>query len=305
MLDDTKIYGLKKLVLIVLLLGINTAFSQTLPFTKSLSYNSRTQNGKIFIFDQNETVTNSNAVGQEKGSAVIAYKGSRFTIEHIDSLNGDLTIKFLPFKLARQKNSPNTSKYTSASLKNRLTYNVKSNPENDSITSKSVGNNIRYFTLSSHKANTSVSAYADSITKWTVSLGTLTNPFKLRPTKGQFTSNLNLGTAIFAQYKFSENWAGGGILGISLTSITLDSASTTGHVLTTSERPAITPSVSFLIAYKNINFTLGVGIDYINTTTDIEKSWIFNKKPWIGFGIGISLFNGSVASISTVAIAGQ
>ena len=302
MLNYLKTYNLKKLILISLLLGFNTAFSQTLPFTKSISYHNSIQNGKVFIFDQNETITNSNAVGQEKGSSVIAYKGSRFTIEHMDSLNGDLTIKFLPFKLVRQKN---TSKYSSTSLKNRITYNVKNNPENDSITIKSVGNNIRYFTLSSHKASASVSAYADSIPKWTVSLGTLTNPFKLRPTKGQFTSNLNLGTAIFAQYKLSENWSGGGILGISLTSVTLDSASTTGHVLTTSERPAITPSLSFLIAYKNVNFTLGVGIDYINTTTDIEKSWIFNKKPWIGFGIGISLFNGSVASMSTVAISEQ
>lgn len=293
------------------LFAANSLFSQNL--FRLPRYSIKGQSGKVYIFNQNDTVVNSTALGQKIGPPIVAYKGTRFTIEHIDSLNGNLTIKFLPFKALIQNNANSTQRYTPASLASRAQYNFLTDPLTISGISPRAARaaeldpsgNTRYFEITNSQASVSISSYADTVARWTVSLGALTTPFKLRPSKGLFTSNLNLGTAVSIQYQASVNWAIGGIIGLSLSSVTLDSASTGGLLSTPSERPAITPSFSALVSYKNINFTLGVGIDYINTETNIEKAWIFNKKPWIGFGIGLSLFNGTIATTGVTAIAGQ
>ncbi len=139
--------------------------------------------------------------------------------------------------------------------------------------------------------------------KFTVNFGTLVTPFKFRPTKSLFTSNLNLGSMANFQLETGRGWSVGALLGISLSQVTLDSLSTNYKVKTTTDRPALTPSFSFMTSNGKVDFTLGFGIDYINRTSIIEQSWIFNGKPWIGFGIGISLFsnNNSTAKKTTAS----
>ena len=289
---------MKRIIILIILQlwGFNALFSQNLK-DKTTVYTIDDYKGKTYIFDQNQIITESNAVGKYKTRPTTAYKGSRFTVEHVDSLTGELTIKFLPWKPMAKKNT-DTLSYSKLKLNNRLTYNYKQEPGKSTAFPKDPTDNTRYFSMTNGQAYSSISAYVED-TKWNISLGMLTTPFKLRPTNSIFTSNLNLGTAISVQYKVNDDFAWGGIMGISVSSITMDSASTKGHVITTTDRPALTPSINSLISYKNINVTLGVGIDYINKTTVTERSWIYNGKPWIGFGIGVSLFNSTGSNLSS------
>ena len=55
-----------------------------------------------------------------------------------------------------------------------------------------------------------------------------------------------------------------------------------------------------------------MGLDFISKPTDIasmtnpEAGWIYNGKPWIGIGLGFSLFsNGSSKSNTTPPLADQ
>ena len=107
----------KILISIVLqLLGFSTLFSQNLK-DKTTGYSIDNYRGKTYIFDQNQTITESDAVGKYKTKPRTVYKGSRFTIEHVDSLTGELTIKFLPWK-PTAKNDADTSTYSKLKINN-------------------------------------------------------------------------------------------------------------------------------------------------------------------------------------------
>ena len=159
-------------------------------------------------------------------------------------------------------------------------------------------NNIRFFLISKDEFLTYAEEYTKT-SKFEFSFGTFTYPFKFRPQKSYFTSNLSLGSSVAGKYQLNKNNSIGVIIGLSLSSVTLDSASTKGVVKTSTDRPALTPSIGAVYAYKNINFTLGWGWDFINRPSPVERSWIYHGKNWIGFGIGINLFNTASPNTST------
>jgi hypothetical protein len=187
--------------------------------------------------------------------------------------------------------------------------------------------NVRYFRMLETDFNSCCIEYKKT-QNWDINFGVLTTPFKLRVFgKFAFTNNVSIGTSIYIQKKLSTDWSWGLVGGLSLTSVTLDASSTNIYpdgttsdnvtttnktpITTSSTRPAFTPSVSALITYKNISLTLGVGADYINKPTAIatnanpEAGWIYNGRPWIGIGFGVSLFNNSKPVTTTTPDATQ
>jgi len=294
------------LVLVILLLG-STIFAraQTVKDTTTaqttLNKNALTANpqgsmtaykGKTYIFDSNHDLWTCDAAGYSSASdsIKIAFKGYLFQVVSVfvDSKTSttELVIKFQNFP----RNDPD----------HRNMYNLLPSHKDDP---KITNENSRYFVISQNDFSTICSEYI-SPHSTTVTFGTFTTPFKFRPTKSLFTSDLTLGTVAYLNLKFSDALSYGVAAGISLTSVTLDSLSTKGKTRSSSDRPALTPSFSYVLSYNNVSFTFGVGIDYINKTTDIERSWIFNGKPWFGFGIGLNLF-GASNSNSTAANSGQ
>ena len=177
---------------------------------------------------------------------------------------------------------------------NRVTYNFKSPQDKTPF----------FFSLDSTTFANSCSEYT-YVGNWDITFGTFTTPFKFRHNPLLFTNNLNLGTSICFQVKKGPNWSLGFVGGLSLSSITLDNFSTKGAVPSSTERPAVTPSLNLMIGYKNINLMFGLGWDYINKTSPLEESWIYNGKHWVGVGVGISLFNSNPATASTVKAEGQ
>lgn len=247
--------------------------------------------GKIYIFDAYEKVKNCDALGTSDNSEITVTKGALYTIERVMN-NKDLVIKFLPWK--------KKAEYQTEQKK----YNVKMLASEATKDAPIPEDNTKFFLLTATTFTTSCSEYIFQ-QKWDFTFGTLTTPFKFRHNPFLFTTNLNLGALVAYQRKFATNWSWGIVGGLSLSSVTLDSFSTKGFVMTNTERPAVTPTISGMIGYKNINITLGLGWDFINKTSTMEESWIYAGKRWIGVGIGISLFNASSSSPMTPPASGQ
>lgn len=254
---------------------------------------------KTYIFDAYEPVKECNALGAIIDANPTALKGSLFTVERVTE-KGDLVIKFLIWNLPREIKK---NKYDIA-LANRETYNFKIDPSRIKANGVIPRDNEKFFLLEKTTFNKSCSEYTIQQT-WDIAFGTLTTPFKFRHDPFLFTTNLNLGTSVSFQKKFFTNWSWGIVAGLSLSSVTLDSFSTKGTVVTSTERPTVTPSLSAMIGYKNINLTLGLGWDLINKVSTLEESWVYHGKRWIGIGIGVSLFNSNASTQTTTPQPGQ
>lgn len=237
--------------------------------------------GKTYIFDAYEQAIECDILGTPAGTLTLMLKGSLFTVVRVPDAT-HLVIKFLKWKSDQSKISK---------------YNYK--------VAAADSNTIEiFFLLDKSVFDASCSEY-EFEQKWDINFGALTTPFKFRLSPFQFTPNLNLGTSVSYQRKFSKNWAWSIVGGISLASVSLDSFSTKGIIINATERPAVTPSVHGMLCYKTINLTLGIGWDFINRPSEIEKNWIYHRKTWIGIGIGVSLFNSNNTAQSTKAEKGQ
>ena len=244
--------------------------------------------GKSYVFNGNVQIVECDAVGHSiSANPANAIKGSVFDVVSIISPDCDLVIQFHVWK-----------NIDPTSFIKRQMYNYKSTADKDVSTITKSNDNIRYFILKKNDMINICSEYVNPRTP-TVAFGTFSMPFKFRPSKSNFTSNLSLGTSVYVNSQLTTNSSCGFVVGLSLSSVSLDSLSTNGKIKTSSDRPAITPSFSLVYAYKNINFIFGVGADYINKTSAIEQNWIYNGKPWLGFGIGINLFSAASTQTTT------
>jgi hypothetical protein len=253
-----------------------------------LKCNIQAYKNKVFIFDGDTKIVECDAFGIpiDIKRITTAPKGSVFTVTHVDGDNCNLVITF-------------RGKFIDSEKQVKLNYKIIYN-DSKALTDFDLNKdeNIRKFLLSKDEFTNSTSEYTGS-GKFDITFGSFVIPFKFRPTKSLFTSNLNLGGAAYFNYKLNTNNSIGAVTGISLSSVTLDSLSTDYKVKTSSERPALTPSLSVVYSHKNVNFSVGMGWDFINKTSVIENSWIFNGKKWVGFGIGINLFTANTGSANT------
>jgi len=305
--------------------------------------------GKSFVFDQNTIINecDTNGVLTTPLSKPVAQQGQRFLVKAITP-DGHLVIslwiwglnRHVPESLYPLKNPDSTIRSVNGKHKEtklyrqidmiskRETFNFKEYAYKyyAPATIKSTNDNVRYFLISQDSLKKYSSEYKE-VPEWTITFGVLTTPFKLRLSKFSFSNNLSVGGAVYIQRKINDNWSWGGVVALSLSSVTLDANSTyvypegtteasrntlSPSALTTSTtRPAFTPSLHALFSYKTINFIFGVGADYINkptnigTSTNPEAGWIYNGKPWIGIGFGISLFGNNNTTNATKATPGQ
>ncbi len=295
--------------------------------------------GKSYVFQKAIRIVECNEVGEIIKNAIqpIAPKGITFTVQGTTK-NGDLIISFWIWSLkkpvqenvnslkqvvftAKSIDSLNDEKKEEGAFKQRdilikrETFNFKAYSYKQYVPSSidSVNDNRRYFLLGKDILTNYCAEYKE-VKKWQINYGTLVTTFKLRFNKFSFSNNLSVGGAVYYQRKKDSVWSWGGIGALSLSSVTLDAASTNLHttpLLTTSTtRPAFSPSIHGVLTYKNINFTLGVGWDILSKPTDIatatnpEAGWIYNGKPWLGIGLGFNLFNNS-ATKATANTPGQ
>lgn len=141
-----------------------------------------------------------------------------------------------------------------------------------------------------------VKVYNRGIKNSVFTLGLVTMPMKLRLGKNfDFQGNLSLGTTAGAKFrvsKYNPNFLNL-LLGLSISTITLDSFSTGGRV---SGQPinnmaVFSPSLGMVFEFGKAQAGIFYGWDFLNKANQLQYQWIHNKRPWISIGFGFSIFS--------------
>jgi hypothetical protein len=104
-------------------------------------------------------------------------------------------------------------------------------------------------------------------------------------------SDLNLGTTIGVTWR----WMRGGMatssfqLGLSVTSIDVDSMTTRGRVVDPITASAFTPSLTLQLHVGQ--YSLGVTGGWDIPGGQLAADWAYRNKPWLGLGIGLNLLS--------------
>lgn len=127
--------------------------------------------------------------------------------------------------------------------------------------------------------------------------GTISYLARIRPKIGgvnsRWSTDLNLGLTAGIRKNYGKNIGLSLLGGLSITKVNLDSISTNGAIMTTSEKPALTYSLNLLFSYQNFSIGFGIGKDWINADSKETSSWIYNKKIFYSIGFGINIFRSS------------
>ncbi len=203
----------------------------------------------------------SSNLGVAVGTVTLVPGNSKFTI--VSFTNTDYIIQFWLFGDA-----------TKAAL-----YN---------FTAVAAPNNLRYFII----PKTDLVFYAIKIVnKCSATYGAAVLPFKYRPQfGGDFSKDValsNLGGIRFSTR--TGRLSGSFVIGIGISSVTLDSLNTNGGVLDASEKAAISFPVGLVVQFERLQIGLFTGWDRISRS-DVH-GWTYQAKPWFALGIGFSIFS--------------
>jgi hypothetical protein len=229
---------------------------------------------KTYVIGQNVTLSPCDAVGTASGAAAqIINRGFEFRVDVVRT--NDLVIHFL--------------KWTNDAAKNTAYFNSVAPAKSPSI----------YFILP-------LSEFAKAVEKHPkapFALGIAVIPIKMRFGGGSannndkrhfsFESSVSLGFSVginvkLDKSKFTARNNIAFLTGISLTSVPLDNFTTKGFLKSSTNNASITGHIGIL--YQIDNFQIGIfsGIDYL--AGRIGEEWKYRNKPWIGLGIGFSIF---------------
>lgn len=130
-------------------------------------------------------------------------------------------------------------------------------------------------------------------------VGIPTIPAKLRfgnggngdnPRYFRFDGNVSLGLSGGYKYSFGEDgkYAINTMVGFTIASVTVDSLTTKGRVNTNTSAASFSPHFGFVFDFQSFQFGLYTGIDLLYG--EPNKYWVYRNQPWLGIGIGYSLF---------------
>jgi len=250
------------------------------PFTWSYAQNKDKKQG-VHQFTQSTQLVQSDALGDtlrdsaNKPIKKTIEKGWEFTVDRVLA-NGDFVISFLEWK--------------SDSNKNALYHQT------------TAGNNI-YFLLSNAEYNLSAERYEK---KGGITVGASTTLIKIRPGSGDalidsktggtyrvpfdFANDFNLGLMFGWKHKQSKEpeLAHNFLLGLGITSISVDSLTTQGLITAKSNQAALTWSVGYVFEYNRFQIGAFTGLDLM--AGEVGRNWIYRNRPWIGVNLGFSIF---------------
>ena len=140
----------------------------------------------------------------------------------------------------------------------------------------------------------------------TLSVGAATTIVKIRPGRKQpingypsyfdFANDFNLGLLFGYKYhpNFRREFTMHGLVGLSITSINLDSATTQGLLKESGNSAALTLSAGYVFDLAN-KFQLGIFIGQDMLAGEAGRKWVYRNRPWIGLSLGFSIFKAQVA----------
>ena len=124
-------------------------------------------------------------------------------------------------------------------------------------------------------------------------VGNVITPVKLRFQPFDFTKDITLGSTFGVKYAFSkkQNAAIDGLVGIGVSSLTIDSTSSRGKTTQPVDLLAFSTSLGLVVEFGNAQVGAFLGFDFISNKNQNEYNWIYRNKPWISFGLGYSIFS--------------
>jgi len=248
--------------------------------------------GEVYILSQNFTVFSCDEVGGNVSQVPKNLeKDFKFTVDYIDEGKDFVVVSLLPFNNKGQGKQYNNSFVTEHTYATITDSKGQQNVDYE---------NILHYKYIYFKIDYNVfRIITNQLPKeWSLALGVPTTPVKLRfatTTKGinvpfLATSNTSLGLSLAITKRF------GGrnqipitiLLGTSITSIEIDSSTSQGQILTKTNASAFSPLAGLMLSSNDIEIGLFVGWDLFSG--ELNQSWLYQNKPWLGLGLGINIF---------------
>jgi hypothetical protein len=179
----------------------------------------------------------------------------------------------------------------------RKTFNVDSVHLTSSRGGDSIARVHKYFLVTRTDLDSNcIKVYSRGIKNSVFTLGLVTMPMKLRLGKNfDFQGNLSLGTTAGAKFrvsKYNPNFMNL-LLGLSISTNTLDSFSTGGRVngQPINNMAVFSPSLGVVFEFGKAQAGIFYGWDFLNKSNQLQYQWIHNKRPWVSIGFGFSIFS--------------
>lgn len=174
----------------------------------------------------------------------------------------------------------------------------KTDSGDSSWSAKGYGNKVdRFFKIPRYDLDSNcVKVYNKGWRSVAFTIGLVTMPLKLRLGNNfDFQGNLSLGSTAGIKMRLSRyrtNYINL-LLGTSLSTVSLDSFSTSGKI---SGQPltnmaVFSPSLGAVFEFGKAQAGVFYGWDVLNKSNQAKYDWIYQKKPWISVGFGFSIFN--------------
>lgn len=128
-------------------------------------------------------------------------------------------------------------------------------------------------------------------TRLSFTAGTVLIPVKIRLQKFDFSKDFTVGSTAGIKCRLSpflKNYINF-LLGVGISSVTLDYRSTNGIIEDTFDVPALTPSLGCVFDFNNTQAGIFLGSDYI--TNNEEYNFIYHGKLWLSFGMGFTILS--------------
>lgn len=124
-------------------------------------------------------------------------------------------------------------------------------------------------------------------------VGTIMTPIKLRFGPFDFSKDISVGSTFGVKYTLNQDKQAAldFLIGVGVSSVTIDSFSTKGKIQKNQDLLAFTPSFGVVIEMGNAQVGIFAGFDFISNANEIKYGWIYQAKPWVSFGIGYSMFS--------------
>lgn len=172
----------------------------------------------------------------------------------------------------------------------RFTFLNKKKPNNKL---NSIEDYTTYTYYSITKAQLDFKAYLVKKSDFDLVVGTIMTPIKLRFGPFDFSKDISVGSTFGVKYTLNQDKQAAldFLIGVGISSVTVDSFSTRGKTQKSQELLAFTPSFGVVIEMGNAQVGIFTGFDFISNANEIKYGWIYQAKPWVSFGIGYSMFS--------------
>ncbi len=151
--------------------------------------------------------------------------------------------------------------------------------------------NYSYYLIS--KFQFDFKAYPLSVSDYDLVFGSVYTPIKVRSNPFDFSKDFTVGSTFGIRKNLDKEKQLGIdlLLGMGLSSVSLDSFSTSGKLAKPLDILAFTPALGLVAEIGNAQVGIFCGTDLLNSQNGVKYDWIYQGKLWWSFGIGYSLLS--------------